>query len=1822
MKKIILPTLLITSAIGISSVYAAETASYGLEKTDIASYPLYAETANKPPLIMLLLGRDHSMYYEAYNDLTDLNGNGQIDNIFNPEIVYDGIFESNWCYTYNAKYGFFQMDKPASYNNSIYKCGGKEQWSGNFLNYVTSSRMDIVKRILIGGQRYSNLGNLCRSSAGTKQNGSASVDFPSSYKSCFRYDADGGYNNNKKNVPLITRQFIPRDTHVWAKSYNQEDMNARFGTGHNLTDWVPSSYFGSNTSALFGNAGRNLIVVLNSDLLPSTSIGSYTELKDNPSVENEKVFVWNWVARESGSGTPKGAVGIANNLTTLNKPVNVSGSDELTVATKDYFLVVEACNKDTIENAKAPMPARCREYSKDKMNTVGLLQDFSKFSGADAYFGLITPTLEDSYTEEAQKSAALRSPIVDLTVEGNQINQDTGEFPKYTSLMSLINELSLSEHEDTPVSTGGGKTGGFGTSTGEAAFTNASGSWINCTLVNSGSPLYNTLATSQRGCADWGNPLFPMIKLSYDYFKNAKPNGKEDAMNIRLRKFLNDSGNKISFKYANSAGALSPYEREGSSDMPKFDYCYRPVNFILTDESISMDYDTTAMGGDFKDELGKGFAKIEAGEGEFFSGDKVFGEYSGSKRTRDGETIHSLKKVDDYLKVRGVSTLEPNMQGSLKGAAYAAYIHNDASAQISVAGETVAPVEHFAVAMASYLPKFEIYAKNGRKVLFVPFCKAPAMKRSSGTYQDKDEKGKVKFNLYYSYDTEDGYTSNCSIADVFLINSTTTGVGNEQRLTEVEFRVTYEDTESGSDFDMDAIFTYKIKADEDDENLIDVSITGFYSDTYAGESGGYNIFGTAGVITPDYTKCTDKTKACDASSLGYVVDHRTHYIDIMKVDQNASNKGFSLMHSNSDPFNEYNNVTGLDEGSYDGTPTDRVVVTFDATSINSDTKNVNHRENCLAQKERDIIEGSVFYKGDSHYVKFLPSFTNKCNATVTRKFYVTGIKDEQTFFDSPLAYTAYYGSQYGENGNYKSRKAHNPNYFYVSNATKLASQISEALTKAVNAGTNSGTGVAFPALDLSEDQSFVTATFDTTYWTSKLHSNQYNRTTDSMSTSKLSDDIANFSDHKIWIADNKGNLVELTVENLNRSKHPLYDAIFNELGLTACQGKETDERQIITHYIKYLEGSSLWEYKGDEKSSTYDDSTLDAYYTCTQTPFYGFHARRDTSEIGINNDYKLGAIINSTPQFFGNRKIIFAANDGMIHIGTVAPGSTEVKITDSIIPYVSQATMPRNAKRRNNDYYLNDGIITISKFKDSNGERIIAIGSLGAAHPGMYALDLTSVAESDKLSSSPSDIMLWELSPNYYRTEYDQKVRNLANLGAIQAKINVYPYKATATGTDARTFLYAIFGNGYNSRDGYSGIAVVNALTGNVLTKDSITGKETGDLIIDDNDDTEWSKPNCRRVSSSGKYYKNMVASIPDDLDGEPEFDIYCYKNGMNQIIAYDQNHNNIPDFIYSTDLYGNVFRINTYDSDGKKAEPKDWVLTHIHTTVDPDGNVQSITTAPQLAKDSRGYPMVIVASGRYLGKSDLYTTDLQSIWAISDKKFNQNPDTGTELIASGTAMDQYRNAIGDNGTSRLYKFSMLARNVSEEACKLDYGNDFTLLAGNRCRSQVTESGSSDPIIYDAQFYDGWLMDLEERNNRNKASERVYRNMIVLDRHLLVTSMLPGESECKGGGSSNFFDLNIWSADFYNNPNESQTYSDNIYSEMTLAYDKRSDAEINGTNSKTDPDEPSNGLRDRNSASYGCTEVIVGRGDSNNTAEVSTVHKYCPHVKSWQRIYH
>ncbi|WP_168380971.1 pilus assembly protein [Modicisalibacter radicis] len=109
--------------------------------------------ADVVPQSMIVMSNDHQLFFKAYTDWNDIDGDGVIDDTYKKAIRYYGYFDSASCYDYDASLagGAFKISSDAK---DDYTCPGNSEWSGNFLNWVSMTRMDVVRKVLYGGKRH------------------------------------------------------------------------------------------------------------------------------------------------------------------------------------------------------------------------------------------------------------------------------------------------------------------------------------------------------------------------------------------------------------------------------------------------------------------------------------------------------------------------------------------------------------------------------------------------------------------------------------------------------------------------------------------------------------------------------------------------------------------------------------------------------------------------------------------------------------------------------------------------------------------------------------------------------------------------------------------------------------------------------------------------------------------------------------------------------------------------------------------------------------------------------------------------------------------------------------------------------------------------------------------------------------------------------------------------------------------------------------------------------------------------------------------------------------------------------------------------------------------------------------------------------------------------------------------------------------------------------------------------------------------------------------------------------------------------------------
>lgn len=221
------------SAAGLFSVTVSEAAT-------LTNSPLFI-TASQPPLIMLTMARDHKLYYEAYNDYSDLNGDGNLDVGYKPgTIEYYGYFDSYKCYSYNS--GVFTPEGMSDLSGTVYnkKCTGSGRdswWSGDFLNYVTTSRIDALRKVLFGGYRSTDL----------------------------------------NNQTILERTFIPQDAHSWGKEYKSIADD-----GYDIREYTPLILPETGKRHLFANV----------------TLTGYGQAPLMRVLNNNSYRIWEWISIE------------------------------------------------------------------------------------------------------------------------------------------------------------------------------------------------------------------------------------------------------------------------------------------------------------------------------------------------------------------------------------------------------------------------------------------------------------------------------------------------------------------------------------------------------------------------------------------------------------------------------------------------------------------------------------------------------------------------------------------------------------------------------------------------------------------------------------------------------------------------------------------------------------------------------------------------------------------------------------------------------------------------------------------------------------------------------------------------------------------------------------------------------------------------------------------------------------------------------------------------------------------------------------------------------------------------------------------------------------------------------------------------------------------------------------------------------------------------------------------------------------------------------------------------------------------------------------
>ncbi len=1531
---------------------------------NIAQVPLYIKDG-VPPLNMLVMGKDTKNYFEAYNDASDLDGDGALDIGYKPgRIDYYGYFNSNVCYT-QAPGGTLFVPTAAATNK---QCTGL--WSGDFLNYLTTSRMDALRRVLYGGWRQ--------------------VD--------------------TATQTILQGAFFPQDGHSWGKEYRSKDAN--YDPGYDLSKYAPyanpaagkytlfavTTLTGSANTFAAGYQAPLLRVLTNTDKrvwnwlsIEGPVAGNKCFTANNTRVDCvggggtqpfpghpgtraafdalESTFAT--VANRFGSGPVADAIDCASNDCNPYGPddnymaiiegnlvmrngsngdgtyqfridgddvvdFTLYGPNGLQIASAGCYTTAGrgfgACNGNETSNTviltrrttysfkvrqeeagggdgyrlswRKTLGARTFDWT--PIDTRGNDDDdrSGNLNGTTLTTYNLTPSLggaqRDDYLVRVLSCPSGNAALRDTTCKGytsggttvykpTGILHDYGETQKmYFGLItgSQFNNLeggvlrrNISNFADEiDASDGTFRTdvngiagnidrfrmigGGYANGTTNNLNSDSNWSWNNnngnCPTPNDSQPLNN------GECRMWGNPLAEMAYETMRYFAGA------NQPTPRFANAGNGNGNNGRAEEATMGLTTETWKDPYSPRGGNYPSCAKPFQTLISD--INPSYDGDLPGSAFagaNNATGQTPQSLDAFNAAA-EGQAIWdGEFTGARRVFIGEVggatdgAPTAKTASSFGNIRGLSPEEPSKAGTYYTASVARYGRNtDLNAALGQQNMST-----YSVALASPLPRIDFPVGTGN-VTLIPFAKT-----ASGTFGAGARK---PTNTIVDFYVE-------QIAN--LPGQPSDGSINGGRPSAI-FRINYEDSEQGNDFDMDAIVRYLVQANAN--GTVTVTLNSEYAAGSADQNMGFVLSGT----TQDGV-----------------------YLEVRDLDAEVGS------------FRRYdlNTPNPLLPGQCVGV----------ATGL------------CNAQ---------------------LPT-------TSTRTFTPSSSGALATQLRDPLWYAAKYGApnpnQVDANGDGVP-----DNYLLVTNPLNLRTQLSKAFDDIANQNLDVGS-VAISGARVGSSSFSLQPSYrrgrNGADWTGNLTAvsvkadGTLGATLWNASTSlptpaaRRITTVTALTPGSLIVAPTR-TAVDFQATNLGTTPQARYDALgVNPATIPAVYGGAYTPDD----FVAYLRGVQTNEGAGTlrVRSAVLGDIVNSEPVVASPRSDFGYGSYTGAVFSGYSG---VGGYVEGKR----NRKTVAyaGANDGMLHAfdaSTVPCGGANTNESCAaagagreLFAYIPNAALNRLGAlalpdRTFQHRYSVDGQVTVGDAKQNNTTwKTVAVGAGGGGLQSVFALDVT-----DPTAVGPGQV-LWERNSG---------VDN--DIGNVYGKPLLVPLQNNRWAV--------LFGNGYGGRRSDPSLYVLDAFTGAVIKKltandgsvarDALTGLlpcGLTDVLL-----------NCAATTNAPF-------------------------NGLGQITAIDRNGDGRVDTVYGGDLQGNMWKF-----DLSNAAPGNWVVANAGTplfTAVTGTERQPITGGIRVAAGPGTGVLVYFGTGRYLftGDNDVAPQpQVQSLYAIFDN--------GTAVSGGRTALVQ-----------------------------------------------------------------------------------------------------------------------------------------------------------------------------------------------------------------------
>jgi type IV pilus assembly protein PilY1 len=442
----------------------------------------------------------------------------------------------------------------------------------------------------------------------------------------------------------------------------------------------------------------------------------------------------------------------------------------------------------------------------------------------------------------------------------------------------------------------------------------------------------------------------------------------------------------------------------------------------------------------------------------------------------------------------------------------------------------------------------------------------------------------------------------------------------------------------------------------------------------------------------------------------------------------------------------------------------------------------------------------------------------------------------------------------------------------------------------------------------------------------------------------------------------------------------------------------------------------------------------------------------------------LGDIVSSSPYFVGNpsaryprswgtagkryyefknsfattprQKLLYVgANDGMLHAFDADTGVEKMAyIPGTLLPRLKALADPAYA----HDFYVDGSPTVVDAYDSAAAEwKTVLVGGLNKGGQAIYALDITDPNTFSETNAN--SVFMWEF------TDQDD-----SDLGYTYSKPKIVKLQ------DGNW--YAVFGNGYNnteadtnvSSSGDAVIYIVNLFDGTLklkLTTNTGVAEDPTAVIASDN------RPN------------GFATITPVDLDGDQ-----------------------VTDYIYGGDLFGNVWKFTLNDSDSANWALDYKLFSACAANTCTTSNVQPITSA------------VTVGSARHSGQMVYFGT-------------GQHLETGDNNGAVGGRQTFY--AIHDAGSTVL-RSQLLQQSIIEES-------SVTVMDQNGTPNDTTDDFSKDvPLRKTSNLHiishKGWFLDLVPPSGER--GERLTARPVLRGQKVVFVTSIPAADPCSPGGDS------------------------------------------------------------------------------------------------------